>query len=405
MTLGRRRRFGKQRCCVTAGILCGVLLLMAACIPDVQAADGRAPAPKQGATEEIRELESQMEALEKQLDAIYEMLDDYSIDSAPPEVLAERQRVENQLQDLHDRRTRALREQRKAAPSTRRSTASEPRPQSSLRRKSLSNSIVKIGNDLVVRADEIVNGDAIILGGNLRVEGEVLGDVVVIAGDLEIARGARIGGQPLVIGGYLDESGGSTVGREPLSLSFFPSRGGLRSGFSQSVTLMFDVLQLLLLLVLALLFLALYRRRFARAQENLLQAVMAMLLLVTFLGIPVALLLGLLSTLVLLASLFLGAMLFGRGVQSILRLPDVPRIILVLLGLLVVLIPEMLGDVLGGMNPWVDTSLDIVSAVLTLVTLSFGLGTLVLTRMGRAPAEKPTEDLGESPAVALAATG
>jgi hypothetical protein len=103
--------------------------------------------------------------------------------------------------------------------------------------------------------------------------------------------------------------------------------------------------------------------------------------------------------------LFLGAMLFGRGVQSALRLPEVPRIILVLLGLLVVLIPEMLGDVLGGMNPWVDTSLDILSAVLTLVTLSFGLGALVLTRMGRAPAEKLTEDLGESPAIAIAATG
>jgi len=392
---------------------------------DAEAAEGRDPSPKRGATEEIRQIETQMEALEEQLDAIYEMLDDYTITSAPPAVLAERQRVENQLQDLHERRTRALRAQRSTASLAARSAAKGKRPRSTLRRKPLANSIVKIGNDLVVRSDEVVNGDAIVLGGNLRVEGEVLGDVVVLAGNLELARGAHIGGQALVIGGSLDASNGSTVEGKSLALSFFPSRGGLRGGWSQSVTLLFDALVLVLLLVFALLFLALYRRRFVRAQAYLATArmrsfalgvllltagtfvvsVVAMLLLVTFLGIPFAMILGVLVTLLLLAALFLGAMLVGRDVQSALHLPGGPRIVLVLYGLMVVLVPEMLGDVMGGTRPWVDASLDILSAVLMLLTLSFGLGALVLTRMGGTTGLQPDADPGESPAAAIAATG
>jgi hypothetical protein len=386
----------------------------------VQAADENEP---QQRSEEIRQLESQMEELEKQLDAIYEKLDDYTVNSAPPEILEERHRIEQQLQQLHERRSRALRELHQPTATSRlRRDAPEP-PREPARRKALANSLVKIGSDLVVRSDEIVNGDAIILGGNLRVEGEVLGDVVVLGGNLEIARSARVGGQALVVGGYLEEGRGAVIEGESLGLSFFPSEGGLRTGLSRGAMLILDGVIFLMLFVVAGWFVLLHRRRFGRAlaylESNTLRSfglgillltagsfilsVFAMLLLATFFGIPIALLMGMLMAALLLAALCVGTHQIGRRVVIGLRSGPTPRLLACLSGLFLILAPEVIGDLLSPINPWIDVALDAVSALLTLLAMSLGLGALVMTRMGRRVEE--TAPHGESPAAAVPATG
>jgi hypothetical protein len=132
-------------------------------------------------------------------------------------------------------------------------------------------------------------------------------------------------------------------------------------------------------------------------------SVVAMLLLVTFIGIPVAGLLGVASVVVLLSALFLGALQLGRRVQSALRLASGSRLLSTCLGLLVVLIPEILGDALASLNAWVEISLDIVSGILTVLVLSLGLGSLVITRMGRR--NNLVDDLGESATLPVAVPG
>jgi hypothetical protein len=106
---------------------------------------------------------------------------------------------------------------------------------------------------------------------------------------------------------------------------------------------------------------------------------------------------------VLLSALFLGALQLGRRVQSALRLASGSRLLSTCLGLLVVLIPEILGDALASLNAWVEISLDIVSGILTVLVLSLGLGSLVITRMGRR--NNLVDDLGESATLPLAVPG
>jgi hypothetical protein len=393
--------------------------LLGAGVSRIEAADERAPSARSA---EINQLETQMEELEAQLDAIYIQLDEYTDTTAPPEIIEDRQRIELELQKLHEQRTQALMDANLDSPAARRNLDRNEEPGPTPRRKPLANSIVKIGNDLVVRADEIVNGDAIILGGNLRVEGEVLGDVVVLGGDLEVTRAARVGGQALVVGGTLETERDANIEGQTLGL-FFPSRGGLRSGWSNRATLWFDVFQVLFLFGLAAWFLLIHRNRFAQADRYLdgngvrsfglgvlvltagsfVLSVVAMLLLVTFIGIPVAGLLGVASVVVLLSALFLGALQLGRRVQSALRLASGSRLLSTCLGLLVVLIPEILGDALASLNAWVEISLDIVSGILTVLVLSLGLGSLVITRMGRR--NNLVDDLGESATLPVAVPG
>ena len=416
--VGTGSRIGRCLCGALLASL-GIAVAVLTGAPGVYAADERAPGAH---SEELNNLEEQMEELEAQLDTIYEKLTDYTVNSAPAEIVAERQRIEQELQTLHERRTQILRDASADSPTARRNLDAPAPPREPMRRKPLANSIVKIGNNLVVGMDEIVNGDVIIMGGNVRVEGEVLGDVIVLGGDLDITRTARIGGQALVVGGYLDEGRGATIEGGKLGLSFFPARGGLRGGWSRRATLLFDALQLLLLCGLAAWFLLIHRSRFRHAHEYLegnrvrsfglgvlvltagsfVLSVVAMLLLVTFIGIPVAGLLGMAAVTVLLAALFLGALQLGRRAQKAMHVSPGSRLLSACVGLLILLLPQVLGDVLHILSPWVEVTMDIVSAMLIVLALSLGLGAFVMTRMGR---RSMVEDLGESATLPIPVPG
>ena len=87
---------------------------------------------------------------------------------------------------------------------------------------------VTFGQDAIVRAGEHVR-DVVTMGGDARVEGEVLGsvvtmggdatilghvvgDVVTMGGDAELAPGARVDGEVTTMGGTLDASTAATTG-------------------------------------------------------------------------------------------------------------------------------------------------------------------------------------------------
>jgi hypothetical protein len=66
--------------------------------------------------------------------------------------------------------------------------------------------------DQVVERGEVVEGDLVVHGGDLRIEGEVRGNVVVTGGDLTITDGAEVLGDAKVIGGSLVNEGGRVLG-------------------------------------------------------------------------------------------------------------------------------------------------------------------------------------------------
>jgi hypothetical protein len=70
----------------------------------------------------------------------------------------------------------------------------------------------RFGGNVVVRADEVVDGDVVALGGSVTVDGRVRGDVVAIGGSLQLGPSADVSGDAVTIGGTLTRDPGARVG-------------------------------------------------------------------------------------------------------------------------------------------------------------------------------------------------
>ncbi|HEX2093022.1 MAG TPA: polymer-forming cytoskeletal protein [Longimicrobiaceae bacterium] len=66
--------------------------------------------------------------------------------------------------------------------------------------------------DHTVAKGEVVEGDMVVVGGDLRVEGEIRGDAVVTGGNLEMREGGTVRGDAVVTGGKLLDLGGRVLG-------------------------------------------------------------------------------------------------------------------------------------------------------------------------------------------------
>ena len=89
------------------------------------------------------------------------------------------------------------------------------------------NGIVRLFSDAVVPAGERVDGDVVAVFGSVRVEGEVEGTAVAVFGSLDLRRGAVVHGDAVAVGGTLREGDGSKVGGESVQVGFLPLTFGL----------------------------------------------------------------------------------------------------------------------------------------------------------------------------------
>ncbi|HOB34307.1 MAG: hypothetical protein GX090_02740 [Firmicutes bacterium] len=71
--------------------------------------------------------------------------------------------------------------------------------------------IVRIAGDVVVEKDEVVQGDVVVIFGNVRVEGTVYGNVVTILGNTTIASSGSVLGDVVTILGTLSTGHGSRI--------------------------------------------------------------------------------------------------------------------------------------------------------------------------------------------------
>ena len=83
--------------------------------------------------------------------------------------------------------------------------------------------IVRFGGDVHVPADERLDGDIVLIGGSLRVDGEVTRDIVLIGGSAEFGPEAVIRRDVTVVGGRVTRDPGARFGRELNQVGF----GGL----------------------------------------------------------------------------------------------------------------------------------------------------------------------------------
>lgn len=277
-----------------------------------------------------------------------------------------------------------------------------------VRRKTVAYDLVKFGRSVHVHADEVVRGDVVLLGGDLRVDGEIVGGAVVLSGNIQAGPEASIGGQAVAVGGRVEAAAGADVRGGTVSLSFLPTPlfrglGGDRAEKLGALTA--DLVKLALLLLAAWLAAATASRRLAAAGSHLdhtflrcfglgmlgltgglfAVTVIVVLLAITLLGIPLALALAFAAGVLLVAAFVVGTMRIGTQAAAALQRTPAGSWRYAALGSVLVFAPQFVADLLRGtlgLRP-LGVALQLVHAALVLVALAAGLGALVLSRLGR----------------------
>jgi len=79
--------------------------------------------------------------------------------------------------------------------------------------------VVRMGNDVHVPEGQVVEGDAVAIMGDVRVDGYVEGDAVAVGGSLILGPNGRVDGDGVSIGGSVENNGGVIRG-ETVSIGF-----------------------------------------------------------------------------------------------------------------------------------------------------------------------------------------
>jgi len=181
---------------------------------------------------------------------------------------------------------------------------------------------VVFGDDVRIGRGERVN-DLVSIGGDVVVEGEVLGDVVVVGGDLVLESASRVNGDAVTVGGSTRVERGAAVRGDRVSLGGLAAvGGGAAAGVLGAGALSLGVVgyagQVLesvfgyaFLFILGLLLMGFAPERLSRVQATIVRApfrsgatgalafvgafVAGIVLVLTIVGIPAAIVLALLA--------------------------------------------------------------------------------------------------------------
>lgn len=261
--------------------------------------------------------------------------------------------------------------------------------------------IVQFFRDVRIRRGDRV-GQVVALFGSIHNEGVISGDCVAILGSISQGDSAVILGDAVTIGGAVREGGSaSRIDGQTVSIGFLPSLGDF--GFpSMSLMLIFGILSFLLFVALAVLAGRLFPERLVRMAETIsrrtllsltlgvlsvpLAFMLGLLLLVTVIGIPLALLMPFLFVLAaflgyVTAAYLLGTKLLGRKVSS-----EGGILAPVAAGTAFVTVFYLIGVplmALEGAGRVVGVGFLVLWVVIGTVCWMLGLGALLLSRVGQ----------------------
>lgn len=276
--------------------------------------------------------------------------------------------------------------------------------------------LIRFGEDIHIPYYQLVRGNVVLVAGNLRIDGKIMGDVVNIFGRTTLSSSAIVNGEVVTIMGSLARSedaiiGGETilVGDESCPVTIWPFAAfssGIVRVMARIVTFM--VMALLLLIVVYFL-----RDRMKRASTlvfgsflkslgvgflvvfvgTILVLIVAVILAITIVGIPVSILLILSIIALIVIGYFVSALSFGEFLGAKLNIHTDSPIIQSLLGLLAL---SLLGLIAGFMffNPFlmpVRVLLRSVGAFINFIAVLTGVGAFVLSRAGSLSKETKPE--------------
>ena len=279
---------------------------------------------------------------------------------------------------------------------------------------------VRMGQSGEVGANELVTGDAVVIGGNLDVHGRVRGDAVVIGGVLRLHPGSSVRGDAVAVGGRVVKNEDAHVGGQEVSIGTGMEKvlpwgwhrrelGATKCGLHTILGAFFRILfGFFAILIFVDLFGKRTERVAARVQNDGFRSALAGLLGIVL--IPMAVLVLIISCVGILLLPVLGvaigvalawgiagaSLVTGRTVgQRLFPGARAPRWD-ALLGLLILYITDFIGSLLlcfGGPVRFLGWVILIAGKVILVAALVVGFGAVLTTRFGRTPrGEGPVEE-------------
>lgn len=260
-----------------------------------------------------------------------------------------------------------------------------------------SGDIVQMFQDVHVPKDMVVDGDVVSIFGSVDVQGRVAGQVVAVFGNVTAADSSHIGGDVVTVGGTLHTAPTAEIGGQSVSAPVFgpPRVARWLPGAAMIASVFFFAL---LGALLALLFPdrlvrvahTISRRTFMSFLLGLLAfpalPVLLVVLCITVVGIPVAVLLLVLFPVAMFVGYVASCVLMGARLSGgdILRFPVWRSAIL---GLVFVGVFFVLGGILtnlsgGGFLRVLGFSFMALGVLIGSISSLLGLGALVLSRLG-----------------------
>jgi hypothetical protein len=291
---------------------------------------------------------------------------------------------------------------------------------------STSEGVFKFGSDIVVEEDEEIDGDVVALGGNIQIKGSVTGNVVAIGGDVDVFSTGLVEGDAVSIGGHVTKRGQAEVRGEKVSVGLFtgprfkfPFMGTQPSFIFHPFQLpawafFLRIFRILFFIFLGIVVISILPKNVTKIKEKvkhdflksglvglaaeILFLPIFILLIITIIGIPIALLV---QPLFILAALILGytgtCYFIGERLQEHTSLKPGTKIMILVIGILAVelvpLVGRMVGIFGGPLSP-LALIITLIGWLIAYVVITVGLGASILTRLGTRP-----KDITPAPAV------
>jgi hypothetical protein len=290
--------------------------------------------------------------------------------------------------------------------------------------------IFRMGKDVVVEEDEEIDGDAVALGGSMEVRGTVTGNAVAIGGDVDIVSTGIVEGDAVSVGGQVTKHGQAVVRGEKVSIAFlsgprfrFPSVHApfpfVMNRFNAPAWAFFArIIKILLFIFIGIVIISILPRHVSKIKEKVKQDFLKsglvglaaeiliipifILLIITIIGIPVALLV---EPLLIIAALILGytgvCLFVGEKLQEHTSLKPDTKIMILVIGILAVELVPLLARVLGffgGPFSPLGWIVAFIGWMIGYVVITVGLGASILTRLGTRPKEVSLAPVAAGPA-------
>lgn len=200
----------------------------------------------------------------------------------------------------------------------------------------ISGGLMRVNEDIVIPAGQTVNGDVVAISGNIEVLGTVNGDVVSVLGDVIVRDSGQVRGEAIAVLGGLSGDTGAVLGSRVAIIERFPQinlpRWHWRIPYPQWLGIQYGskVLGLLFQVLITAVLIAIAPRAVGRVQVSIRKnplaaggiglltilagAALVFIFAITIIGIPVALLLGVLLGLAHTVAKYLGGAAIGLWV-------------------------------------------------------------------------------------------